>query len=350
MSLKILTKVWDNSEARLGERLVLLAIADYADENGVAFPSIATLARKSQMCDRQVQRCIKELCRIGELSIEEHQGPRGCHIFTITDKVLRVTNCHGCQIVGVTNPAQGVTFTTPGGDILSENASKMSPKPSGTVIEPSIEPSAGANAGEEGQQRRAGAMPPLDEELEDVYAGTGIPGPERKDRRSVQCNSSQTPPPGKRPAPPAPPRPTSKADQLADILSVPGRQHWQEEINALMRPDVAADASRSLGFSLWQAKRWVEHPEEAPPPPLPKFPDQWEIKTAFLPKRDNETYREYSRRFNEWAPSHREEAQKVAQAYRQQEADFRRVEQMWEQYAAMRKQNASSGNRGTWAN
>jgi len=77
--------VFDNSEARLGDRLVLLSIANHADKHGRnAWPSIAGMAEEAHMSERQVKRAIRNLAELGEIEIEENGGPKGTHCYTIT--------------------------------------------------------------------------------------------------------------------------------------------------------------------------------------------------------------------------------------------------------------------------
>ena len=57
MSLRVMNWVWEHSTAKGSELLLLLDIADAADDQGRnAFPSISTLAAKTRMSRRTVQR------------------------------------------------------------------------------------------------------------------------------------------------------------------------------------------------------------------------------------------------------------------------------------------------------
>jgi hypothetical protein len=68
LSLRAILAVLELSEARLANRLVLIALADYAHDDGTnAFPSVPTLARKARVDDRTVQRALRELEEAGEL-------------------------------------------------------------------------------------------------------------------------------------------------------------------------------------------------------------------------------------------------------------------------------------------
>lgn len=75
MSVRVMSWVWDHSEAVGTDRFVLLAIADSADDDGTdAWPSIETLARKTRLDERTVQRSIRRLADAGMLTVEEQAG------------------------------------------------------------------------------------------------------------------------------------------------------------------------------------------------------------------------------------------------------------------------------------
>lgn len=62
MSLKAMVWVLENSEAKLGDRLVLLALAEHAGDDGEdSYPAQATLAAKARLSERQVRRCLNNL-------------------------------------------------------------------------------------------------------------------------------------------------------------------------------------------------------------------------------------------------------------------------------------------------
>lgn len=75
MSIKVMNWVWDYSPARGTELLMMLAIADAASDDGTnAFPSVRTLARKTRLDGRTVQRIARRLAEGGHLAIEERGG------------------------------------------------------------------------------------------------------------------------------------------------------------------------------------------------------------------------------------------------------------------------------------
>ena len=77
MSVAVMTKVWDTSLAAEGCLLVLLAIADFADDDGRAFPSVPKLAKKARLSERQTQCALRRLEEIGELKIFKRRLDHG---------------------------------------------------------------------------------------------------------------------------------------------------------------------------------------------------------------------------------------------------------------------------------
>ena len=66
-----MSAVWD-ANIPPSEKLVLLALADCANDEGHCWPSAATLARKSGQGERTVRRAIQSLVAKGHLT----QNPR----------------------------------------------------------------------------------------------------------------------------------------------------------------------------------------------------------------------------------------------------------------------------------
>lgn len=62
MSLRVMSWVLDESPAKLGPRLVLLVLAEYAHDDGSkAFPSVATIQRKARMSERGTRDALRKL-------------------------------------------------------------------------------------------------------------------------------------------------------------------------------------------------------------------------------------------------------------------------------------------------
>ncbi len=84
MSLAASTAVWERSTLYGTSRLVLLAIAERADDHGVAWPSVASLAERTGLKRRRVQQIIAEAVESGELSIARGGGRSNTSRYTIT--------------------------------------------------------------------------------------------------------------------------------------------------------------------------------------------------------------------------------------------------------------------------
>lgn len=68
-----MTAVWDIVLPD-SEKIALLALADCANDEGLCWPSMATLARKCSKSDRTLQKAIHSLCEKGHMSREERPG------------------------------------------------------------------------------------------------------------------------------------------------------------------------------------------------------------------------------------------------------------------------------------
>lgn len=77
MSIKVMNAVWQDASCEGGALLVLLALADFADEEGNCFPSIAVLAYKSRMSTRSVKRHISDLTNDGVIRVVKKGVGRG---------------------------------------------------------------------------------------------------------------------------------------------------------------------------------------------------------------------------------------------------------------------------------
>jgi hypothetical protein len=89
------------------ERMVLLALAAHTNNDGNAWPSVATIAEYVGCSTRTVQRVLAKLVQLGRLVVRQ--------VAHIATRVYRlVTGQPAAQ--GVTDQGQGATGTAPGGD------------------------------------------------------------------------------------------------------------------------------------------------------------------------------------------------------------------------------------------
>lgn len=83
MSVRTMARVWEHSAHSGSNLLMLLAIADFADDDGRAYPSVPTLARKCRMKPRNANKVLAALRASGELDIVHGKGPRGTSIYRV---------------------------------------------------------------------------------------------------------------------------------------------------------------------------------------------------------------------------------------------------------------------------
>ena len=142
MSIRMMAVVWE-LDLPPTEKLVLLIIADHADDNGQnAYPGIARIARRASLSERQVQRILSDLVKRNLLVIDRQRGGG------VDLRSDRRPNRYA--IVGVTSTSSrgvdGVTFEGLRGDISAlHGVTPMSPNPS---IEQPIEHSGAEVIGE----------------------------------------------------------------------------------------------------------------------------------------------------------------------------------------------------------
>lgn len=79
MSVKLTARVWalDDKELKDARLLTLLALADFATDACLAWPSVPTLAQRTRICERQVQRAIQWLVEQSYLEIATKGNGRG---------------------------------------------------------------------------------------------------------------------------------------------------------------------------------------------------------------------------------------------------------------------------------
>ncbi len=84
MSVACMTWVFTHSTSAGADRLLLLAIADHAGDDGDdAWPSVPTLASKTGISERSVQRGIGRLVEGGHLTVERCAGRGGTNRYRV---------------------------------------------------------------------------------------------------------------------------------------------------------------------------------------------------------------------------------------------------------------------------
>ena len=126
MSIKIMSMIWGRGPDNQSERFVLLALADYANDEGECWPSIEGVARKTCLTDRGVRKIMRRLEETGWLEIEAGGGRKNCNLYRI--KTLNIVQPERRSPLNVVpeNP-----------EPRSLNPEPCSAEPSGTIKEPS---------------------------------------------------------------------------------------------------------------------------------------------------------------------------------------------------------------------
>lgn len=97
MSVRIMADVWASSAAKGNDRLVLLALADHAnDEDRQCWPSLTHVAKKCQLSRTTVRRCVYRLAIRGELRLVILGSGRSASRYEIWDPTK--PRIEGCQI------------------------------------------------------------------------------------------------------------------------------------------------------------------------------------------------------------------------------------------------------------
>lgn len=136
-----MTWVWEQSKAEGLDRLVLLAIADNAnDQGGNAYPSVQTLRLKAKISERTVQRAVRRLVELGELRVRAGAGQNGVNVYTVVMTPRPVVTPSDSHPV-TESPVKG-DVETPGGVTETEGGVTQSDPPrhadTQTVLEPSL--------------------------------------------------------------------------------------------------------------------------------------------------------------------------------------------------------------------
>lgn len=114
MSIKIMSLIWERGPQRQADRFVLLALADFANDDGECFPAVTTVARKTCMSVRGVQQIMRRLEADGWLKTRLNAGRGGSNIYAITpapsappQDIHPRTNCTTPPHLNVIPPARG---------------------------------------------------------------------------------------------------------------------------------------------------------------------------------------------------------------------------------------------------
>lgn len=92
MSIQVMSRVWLDSDQSGSDLLLLLALADNANDDGVCWPSIKHLAQKIRMCERSVINIIKRLEESGELYVAHRRNSGNRYLVATSMSVAQVVS------------------------------------------------------------------------------------------------------------------------------------------------------------------------------------------------------------------------------------------------------------------
>lgn len=132
-----MTLVWDRSAHTGTDLLMLLALADFSDDQGNSYPSVPTLATKCRMRVRNANYILRALQASGELEVRPNEGPKGtnCYRIALEDLGKKATQpVTGVQAIAGLQSVAGVQSSAPPPAIQRPKPLQPSaPEPSLTV-------------------------------------------------------------------------------------------------------------------------------------------------------------------------------------------------------------------------
>lgn len=87
-----MSQAWECSQSRGNTLLVLLAICDCANDEGLAWPSVATLAKKARIDRTTVMRHVGELEALHELRVLRTHGASNRYVVTLANQSQGATS------------------------------------------------------------------------------------------------------------------------------------------------------------------------------------------------------------------------------------------------------------------
>jgi hypothetical protein len=127
MSIKVMSRCWDTPCGSHTKKLVLLALADNANDGGECFPSMETIARKCDLSEQAVRNWIKEMEEEKWLVVDRSHKLKRSNIYALTPPTPLTPNA--------VDPQQGLPRPpTP----LTPTPNAVDPNRQGTVKEPSL--------------------------------------------------------------------------------------------------------------------------------------------------------------------------------------------------------------------
>lgn len=134
-----MSHVWNNSKQKGSAKLMLLAIADNANDHGDAYPGIKKLAKKCSTTVRNAQKIIAKLEVDGELKVYSNLGTKTSSGWTNLFRVI-MKGVNDTTPLTLPQGAQGVNGRT-SHEVSPRSPHRVSPRSPKPSVEPSEESS-----------------------------------------------------------------------------------------------------------------------------------------------------------------------------------------------------------------
>lgn|GEM_PF-3261926 len=149
MSIRVMTWAWSLEELPRLETLVLLALADRADDDGICWPSVPELMRKARASDRSVKRALASLRHAGliETSIRSSQSGRVGNVYRLcVGATFSASDNQGAILAPSDEPVDNIPVDNPSLTRESTKGPKW-PLAENEVLQGAIRGSQGATCG-----------------------------------------------------------------------------------------------------------------------------------------------------------------------------------------------------------
>src|SRR5689334_12023137 len=140
MSVKVMSLIWERGPFEGGALLVMLALADWANDEGECWPAVPTIAEKARMGERNARYVLKKLEGDGWLGRLEGRGRRHSNTYFLNLQKLQALppRKKGQKVQGSATAEKGQTALLKPAIEERKPARAVAPEPS---MEPSTETS-----------------------------------------------------------------------------------------------------------------------------------------------------------------------------------------------------------------
>lgn len=128
MSVRLMAAIFESETLGPTERLILLALADHADDSGRCYPSISRLAQRTGLSERAVRNNVRAMEKTGYITVHIGIGPSGKNVYFVRSTPAADAPRQEMPPAAYAPPPRQEIPVTPAAD---------APEPSRTTIKPS---------------------------------------------------------------------------------------------------------------------------------------------------------------------------------------------------------------------